>query len=997
MHIWRSTTSRSTNSGRLRFGDCQVMPNSTEREAGVDRFDLFVSYATDPDFRFARRLESFLETFHNIRLSSDIALKPLRICRDGSDFHAAAREGTGPTLEQYLERSNELLVLCSTRARSSRWVDAEINWFLEHRGAGSIRVATTEGARLRTLPADVFPPALIDAGLHTGIAYDFRGRDSRASMTWESVRPLDDELVRLAADLNGRSLGEVQPIWLREQREQARRKLWFVTAAAIALLVLAGAALVERQIAVRETERAERSLAETKTALAGSYFREANARVEDGRQFEALAFAGRAVSLDPNHEAARSLALNLLLWKPWPRVSVRANSAAPPVALSSDGHLLLIGSDDGASLVDVRSGAAMMNLPAHGSPITAVALTQDGAEAATGDQKGRVAVWAIGAEPSVTREWSFGTRVTALAFSADGARLAAGGEGTQVWNVRDGKAVGSRLDRGWVNATEFAHNGAWLLTVQGESGRAEVWNYERGVPIGKPVDAGPMFGSASLDDTGGLLMTGTYGAPSFARIWDVQDGRAITNPLALGDFPIRGRLLDDRHALIVSRDGSVRVWDYRDEAAPTHVEFTHGSALWTAAISADGLSVATGATDGTVRVWDRRAAIRIPATLPARMANAGGLSANGAFAAAATGSEVWIAPLATGAANRIPLPPSVQSIAQYVAVRDDGRQIALTMSSGRVWLLDPSAATPISVASRRQETGLIEDRVRTLGLFYGADGRFLTDVYGQFADIVNATNGKLVGKQLSHRDIMRTATFSADGERVVTSSRDGSARVWNARTGEPQTSPLVHGEAILASAFTDDGRRVITASRDGLLTTWDLQSLQQVARVPLRGVALIGDAAFSAGGARVATTNYSDTLRVWDARTGLPLTERLGQHAPVHVGLSDDGTRLLAVDNSVAVWDVPAVAAADAAVLARWSEAVAGERVTDSGALVALDSAPAQLADLRRQSENASSHQGSVWTMVRWSFLNPSKRAISPMSAVTVDASLLRVNSTQAK
>jgi WD40 repeat protein len=965
----------------------------TKREADVERFDLFISYATDPDFGFARKLESFLETFHKIRSSSDIALKPLRICRDGSDFHAAAREGTGPTLEQYLERSNELLVLCSARARSSRWVDAEINWFLEHRGAGSIRVATTEGARLRTLAADVFPPALIDAGLHNGIAYDFRGRDSRASATCESVRPLDDELVRLAADLNGRSLGEVQPIWLREQREQTRRKLWLVTAAAIALLALAVVALVERQVAVRETERAERSLAETKVALAGSYFREAITRVEDGRQFEALAFAGRAVALDPTLEAARSLALNLLLWKPWPRVSIRVNSAVPPVALSSDGGLMLIGSDEGASLIDVRSGAAKMRLPANGSPITAVALTRDGAIAATGDQQGRVGVWAIGTGSSMMHQWSLSARVTALAFSADGERLAAGGAGTQVWNVRDGKAAGPRLDRGWVNATEFARNGAWLL-VQGESGRTQIWNYERGVQIGKPVEAGPTFGSASLDDTGRLLMTGSYGAPSSARIWDVQDGHAITKPLVLADFPIKGRVLDDRHALIVSRDGSARVWDYRDEAAPTRVEFTHGSALWTAAISDDGLWVATGATDGTVRVWDRRAAIRLPATLPARMADAGGLSANGAFAAAASGSEVWIARLATDSADRIPLPPSAQSIAQHVAVRDDGRQIALTMSGGRVWLLDPSAAAPISVASRRQETGLVEDRARTLGLFYGAGGRFLANVYGQFADIVDTTSGHFVGRQLSHGDIMRTAGFSADGGRVVTSSRDGSARVWNANTGEPQTPPLRHGEAIVASAFTGDGRRVITASRDGLLTTWDLQSLQQVARVPLRGVALIGDAAFSADAARVATTNYSDTLRVWDTRTGLPLTESLGQHAPVHVGLSDDGTRLLAVDNSVAVWDVPAVAAADAAVLARWSEAVAGVRVADSGALVALDSASVQLADLRRESESSSFHRGAIWTMVRWFFLDPSKRAISPMAAVTIDASVLRVNST---
>src|SRR4051794_12462465 len=109
------------------------------------RFDIFISYATDSDFRFARKLEGFLETFHSIHGSSHLALKQLSVCRDGSDFHTGGQLRTGQTLEEYLERSNELLVLCSRRARSSKWIDHEINWFLDHRGAGAIRVGITEG------------------------------------------------------------------------------------------------------------------------------------------------------------------------------------------------------------------------------------------------------------------------------------------------------------------------------------------------------------------------------------------------------------------------------------------------------------------------------------------------------------------------------------------------------------------------------------------------------------------------------------------------------------------------------------------------------------------------------------------------------------------------------------------------------------------------------------------------------------------------------------
>ena len=49
-------------------------------------FDLFLSYSTAPDYELGRKAESFLESFHNLIVDDRYTLKPLQICRDGSDF-----------------------------------------------------------------------------------------------------------------------------------------------------------------------------------------------------------------------------------------------------------------------------------------------------------------------------------------------------------------------------------------------------------------------------------------------------------------------------------------------------------------------------------------------------------------------------------------------------------------------------------------------------------------------------------------------------------------------------------------------------------------------------------------------------------------------------------------------------------------------------------------------------------------------------------------------
>ena len=114
----------------------------------------------------------------------------------------------------------------------------------------------------------------------------------------------------------------------------------------------------------------------------------------------------------------------------------------------------------------------------------------------------------------------------------------------------------------------------------------------------------------------------------------------------------------------------------------------------------------------------------------------------------------------------------------------------------------------------------------------------------------------------SHRGPVAAAAFSPDGARVVTASRDTTARIWNARTGKPLTGALEHQGAVLAAAFSADGTRVVTASADGRARVWDAATGKPLtASLEHRG--RVFAAVFSPDGTRVATASSAFRGRIW--------------------------------------------------------------------------------------------------------------------------------------
>ena len=168
---------------------------------------------------------------------------------------------------------------------------------------------------------------------------------------------------------------------------------------------------------------------------------------------------------------------------------------------------------------------------------------------------------------------------------------------------------------------------------------------------------------------------------------------------------------------------------------------------------------------------------------------------------------------------------------------------------------------------------------------------------------------------IGHTDIVRSARFSPDGKKIVTTSNDKTAKIWEAATGSLLADLKGHGSDVISAQFSPDGKKIVTASWDSTAIVWDVASATIVWNLTGHSK-VVYYAEFSPDGKKIITVSGDKTAKIWDVATGKLLHDLSGEHghtreltyaqfSPVCVDDSIGGKRIVTAskDGSAKIWD----------------------------------------------------------------------------------------------
>ncbi len=521
----------------------------------------------------------------------------------------------------------------------------------------------------------------------------------------------------------------------------------------------------------------------------------------------------------------------------------------PGLAFSADGRWLATTGGNDVRVFDTHTWQSSLTLP--GPHVTGLAFDPTGPRLVTGAASGDVALWAIPSGTRIHHLRESGEPITAVAFSPDGRLVVAGsGDGAQqVWQAVSGELQSQfNFRHSKIISIEFDRT-SQLTLAAGADGTVIITNAALELPI--------------------TVLEAPHG------VWDAHFDSSA------------------RHVIGVSQDGTVRIWD---SASPYH--------RWSAPPVSDNCGIITrpepdrrfiavGCREHPTRVWDT-ARNELLAELPSVSQVTGdftsafpAVSAAGDRAAIARGNTVEVYELPSGRllrtvthgapVNAVAFSTTGRDLASgaidgsLIVARDSGALLVLPSSTGGIDAVEFLPGGRVIAADAQRRLHIYAQGGETLAdlelpgrvMALRSEGARLVTIPSYLGNaapplLLDLETYRVIARLEGHIERVFSARWVTGG-RILTTGRDGTARLWEGATGVLRQIYRGSSRSLADATLLPDGL-VVGGGADGVLRFWDASSARVLWALPVYKSWIIG---VHVEGGDIVTRGFTGELSKW--------------------------------------------------------------------------------------------------------------------------------------